>query len=372
MHLDYAISADHDSILSSDIQSNKFGLPTRTVEERVLLKQKLPELLWIERIIRNFSDAFDNRVVSSINYKGIQFPIYQLQLGSSDLNSPVLLLTGGVHGVERIGTQVILAWLETTLTQLEWDEELARKLNNVKVILLPIVNPTGMFDNSRCNYRGVDLNRNGPLDAEGKTPWLAGGQRLSKRIAWYRGKQGEMEIENQCLHQILKHEVFNHPLGLVLDLHSGFGIQDRLWIPYAFRNEPIGNIEDYVALKLLWERTYKHHNYLFEPQSLHYLSSGDIWDFFCIESKNKSNCKFIPLTLEMGSWTWVKKRPQQLFSFSGLFHPKIPHRHSRVLRRHLVLLDFLISASINHKNWIPTEKQTTLLKQAAKSLWYNQ
>ena len=48
---------------------------------------------------------------------------------------------------------------------------------------------------------------------------------------------------------------------------------------------------------------------------------------------------FLPLTLEMGSWLWVKKNPRQLFSRHGIFNPLIEHRQQRVLRRHLALLD---------------------------------
>lgn len=61
---------------------------------------------------------------------------------------------------------------------------------------------------------------------------------------------------------------------------------------------------------------------------------------------------FIPLTLEMGSWTWLRKNPRQIFSSFGAFNPMMPHRYERILRRHLILLDFLVRATRNHKLWI--------------------
>ncbi|CAH2929990.1 MAG: FIG011155: Zinc carboxypeptidase-related protein [uncultured Paraburkholderia sp.] len=47
------------------------------------------------------------------------------------------------------------------------------------------------------------------------------------------------------------------------------------------------------------------------------------------------------MTLELGSWLWIKKNPRQLFSRQGFFNPVKAHRTARVLRRHANLLDFL-------------------------------
>lgn len=60
---------------------------------------------------------------------------------------------------------------------------------------------------------------------------------------------------------------------------------------------------------------------------------------------------FLPLTLEMGSWLWVRKNPRQLFSPVGPFNPILPHRLRRVLRRHLPLIDFLQRAVHNAEAW---------------------
>ncbi len=343
----------------------------RGLAARKALKLRLPELLNLERILRQYPEWVNVKIEQQLHYKGREFPIYSISLGNPDPSVPVVLMTGGMHGVERIGSQVLIAWLQCLLERLSWDKSTRALLGQLHLVLVPLLNPVGMFNNSRSNGNGVDLNRNAPVDAELDVSWLGGGHRLSHWLPWYRGREGEpMEAENLALERVVNRQVFNHPQALVLDLHSGFGMRDRLWLPYAYRKEPIGNIANYVALKMLWERTYPNHNYIIEPQSLHYLSHGDVWDYFYLQAKREKRCNFMPITLEMGSWAWVKKRPQQLLNFAGLFNPQLHHRHSRVLRRHLVLLDFMLAAAVNGDAWLPDKKQKALLEQAAHNLWF--
>ena len=349
-----------------------FSLPRRSTQERKLLKQELPELLWLERLLRKNSHKLQVEVESELNDKNFLYPLYSITLGqASSTPKPTLFITGGIHGVERIGTQVVLAWLESLLNRLDWDPCLAAKLAEIQLVLMPMVNPVGMRFQTRCNGQGIDLNRNAPIEAEDKTPFLAGGHRFSRHLPWYRGKSGApMEQENLALEKLIQRQVFNQPFSLSVDLHSGFGLNDRLWFPFAFRKKAIGNIDQYMALKMLWEQTFPHHNYIFEPQSVHYISHGDLWDYFYIESKKRGMEHFLSLTLEMGSWAWVKKRPQQLLSFASLFHPQIAHRYSRVLRRHIVLLDFMLAAVHNYQQWLPNPQQQRVLKHSADLLWY--
>ncbi|MFT6552296.1 MAG: hypothetical protein ACJA1I_002346, partial [Zhongshania marina] len=282
-------------------------------------------------------------------------------------------LTAGIHGVERIGTQVLLAWLETVIERCRWDTHWRAQFEqDIAIVAAPIVNPGGMLQDSRCNPNGIDLNRHAPIDAEDKVPFLVGGQRISKTIPWYRGKRGaDFEGEFVALQNIIKRYCQVGRPSIVVDFHSGFGFQDHLWIPYAYRRQPIDDIGSYVALKLLWERNFPHHNYVFGPQAMHYLSHGDIWDYFHRQCR-ADGITLLPLTLEMGSWLWVKKHPQQLFSFAGLFNPTVPHRHARVLRGHLLLIDFLLAAARNIEHWQPSGEQEREMQQMAQSLWYRQ
>jgi hypothetical protein len=80
---------------------------------------------------------------------------------------------------------------------------------------------------------------------------------------------------------------------------------------------------------------------------------------------------FLPLTLEMGSWVWLRKSPRHIFMRHGLFHPMLPHRQQRTLRRHLILFDFLYRSLLNPHNWaIVDATQKQAYQQQALGLWY--
>ena len=178
-----------------------------------------------------------------------------------------------------------------------------------------------------------------------------------------------METESQALVSYICRELFGRPFSLVLDCHSGFGRTDRIWFPYAkSARQPISHLAEMYRLRQLFFQTYPHQNYIFEPQSQHYLCHGDLWDYL-YDQALAQHTTMLPLTLEMGSWNWVRKNPFQLLSSLGMFHPVKPHRVKRVLRSHLILINFLINASLSYQNWLPlTHRQQ--LENTALRLWY--
>ena len=118
-----------------------------------------------------------------------------------------------------------------------------------------------------------------------------------------------------------------------------------------------------------------HHVYAIEPQAQAYTIRGDLWDHLYAERLARTDLppgRFIPLTLEMGSWTWVRKNPWQLVTHrDGGFHPVAPHRLERTLRRHLPLLEFLRRAVSSADAWVPTgaiERERALT--AGYRRWY--
>jgi hypothetical protein len=283
------------------------------------------------------------------------FPVYGLVLGSSKMARPTFGLFGGVHGLERVGTEIALTFLESLIARLEWDKDARRLLRKCRIVSIPMVNPAGIFYLHRHNHRGIDLMRNAPVDADVKTPFLVGGHRLSRRLPWYRG-EGGLEPEARALVDFVKEQMFGASALVSLDIHSGFGWRDRLWYPYARTDRPFPAIGQVRALVDLLERSLPYHVYRVEPQSDNYCTHGDLWDYLFDEHLriHGHSKPFLPWTLEIGSWTWVKKNPIQLFRIDGPFNPIKPHRHSRTMRRHLALLEFFWRVARNYRRWSPT------------------
>jgi len=332
----------------------------------------IPELAHLHELIKHGHPHLRAEVVTTIMVNDQALPVWCLEMGSTDIHTPAIGFFGGVHGMERIGTQVLIAWLQTLLQRLDWDDHFASLLDKIRLVFMPMVNPGGLLLSTRANPKGIDLMRSAPVDAAGRVPFLIGGHRLSERLPWYRGQVAdELPAEAQALFRVVRERLHSHPFSIAMDCHSGFGFRDRIWFPYARSSEPAPNLPDAFAMRALFNRTYPNHSfYLMEPQSVSYTTHGDLWDFLYDEYLATHNGTFLPFTLEMGSWLWVKKNPRQLFSWFGHFNPILPHRLERVLRRHITLFDFLIEATCAHEKWVPQGRQRQLYRHEALVRWY--
>lgn len=333
---------------------------------------RLPELVALERIIELGAGWLESRVVCDVKLPGGgSYPVHVITLGNPARELPAVGYFGGVHGLERIGTGVVIAYLQSLVMRLQWDSTLHQQLESVRLVFMPIVNPGGMVLGTRANPNGVDLMRNAPVQASDPVPILVGGQRFSAGLPWYRGRKNKpMEIENQAVCDVVSAELLTRDFSLSVDCHSGFGSSDRIWFPFAHKRAPIAHLAEMHALKNIFVQSHSHHRYIIEPQSLQYLAHGDLWDHLYLQSCTQPQRVFLPLTLEMGSWLWVKKNPRQLFSRHGIFNPLIEHRQQRVLRQHQLLLDFLSRAACGHRLWLPGP--ATRGSQHAQALqdWY--
>ncbi|MGK5023364.1 M14 family zinc carboxypeptidase [Janthinobacterium sp. RB2R34] len=336
-----------------------------------MIEKNLPELVMLKRLIDEGSRHLEVAAPCSIPIDGRDFPVYTIALGNPSPDVPVLGFFGGIHGLERIGTQVILAFLQSILARLQWDSTLHQQLESMRLVFMPLVNPGGMWQGTRCNPQGVDLMRNAPLSASEPVPFLLGGQRYSNKLPWYRGHDGApMQVESQAVCELVERELLSRQFSIALDCHSGFGLRDRIWFPHAHTATPIAHLADIGALEELYSRTYPNHNYVFEPQSRQYRTHGDLWDYLYLQGTSDSERVFLPLTLEMGSWLWVKKNPRQLFNRAGIFNPTAAHRLQRVLRRHLVWFDFLMRAANSHGRWMPEGLARKAHRRRALAQWY--
>ena len=328
-------------------------------------------MLKLERIIKEGVPHLQVRRVCEVAADGRRFPVYVLCLGNPSREVPAVGFFAGIHGLERIGTQVLLSFLHSLLGRLRWDRLLQRQLAALRLVFMPLVNPGGMWRGTRSNPRGVDLMRNAPVESAQNVPFLYGGQRISARLPWYRGSAAEaMEIEGQAVCSVVREELFGREFSLALDCHSGFGLRDRIWFPYAHTTEPIRHLAEVDALHSLFDQTYPHHNYVFEPQCRQYLAHGDLWDYLYLQTLEHEQRVFLPLTLEMGSWLWIKKSPRQLFSRLGIFNPLPVHRLQRVLRSHLLWMDFLVRAAGSYRSWLPARAERARHRNDAIDRWY--
>ena len=331
----------------------------------------LGELLELEDILRQGGSLLQARELGQASAGGRSFPVLAVTLGNPDPTVPAAAFFGGVHGLERIGSAVVLSYLRNLASRLRWDRLLHQKLESVRLVFVPIVNPGGMWCGTRANPSGVDLMRNAPVDAEESPPFLLGGHRLGARLPWYRGAAGAaMEMEAAVLCSLVEEELLTRAFSIALDCHSGFGILDRIWFPYACSRRPIRDIAELHALNEIFDQMHPHHRYIFEPQSRQYLAHGDLWDFLYRRAEALPDRLFLPLTLEMGSWLWVKKNPRQIFSRHGIFNPLIEHRQQRVLRRHFAWFDFIVRAVASYRYWLPDEALRVQHRDQALSRWY--
>ena len=339
----------------------------------------LPELDELMRLLDRGGRHLQHRELGRVSLPAqrgqapMDFGLHAVTLGSTDPRHPALGVFGGVHGLERIGAEVAMAFLRSLVERLGWDLSLHHLLKGLRLVILPVVNPGGVWRGSRANPRGVDLMRNAPVDAMSPVPFLVGGQRLSARLPWYRGRAGQpMELESQALCNLVAAELLHRPFSIAVDCHSGFGLSDRIWFPYAHTARPIEHLPELHRLGEMMDRALLHHPYIFEPQSRQYLTHGDLWDHLYRQSQARPMPPvFLPLTLEMGSWLWVKKNPRQMFSRHGIFNPLIAHRQQRVLRRHLVWLDFLMRAALGWQHWLPRDAaERAHLREQALNHWY--
>jgi Zinc carboxypeptidase len=330
-----------------------------------------PELGQLEDLARRAGSDLEQRLLCEVSVGSERLPVQAFMLGSRDAQAPAVGFFGGVHGLERIGAEVVIAYLRSLVMRLRWDDALQRQLETLRLVFLPLVNPGGLCLGTRANPNGVDLMRNAPVDARERVPYLVGGQRLSAALPWYRGVEGApMEAESAALCRIVEEELLARRFSISVDCHSGFGLHDRIWFPHAHTSTPIERLPEMHALFETMDETLLHHRYIIEPQSRQYLAHGDLWDHLYLRAPPSR--VFLPLTLEMGSWSWVRKNPWQLLTRQGLFNPMIEHRQQRVLRRHIGWLDFITRAAGSHRRWLPALAQREGHRALAMSRWYGE
>ena len=125
-----------------------------------LTTESPPELTELRRIVEAAGARLHATVVCEVAHGSQRLPVHAIALGSASPSAPAVGFFGGVHGFERIGTQVVIAYLESLVARLQWDVVLQTQLQHLRLVFMPLVNPGGMARGTRANPRGVDLMRN--------------------------------------------------------------------------------------------------------------------------------------------------------------------------------------------------------------------
>lgn len=112
------------------------------------------------------SDALGNNIysfeVKPLDYK------YTTETGSpvgdvgTDIKKPKIVITGTVHGSERGVSYFLYEFLKEWLENPNVDSTLDSLLQNVHLIIIPIVNPSGFNALTYNNHNNININRNFP------------------------------------------------------------------------------------------------------------------------------------------------------------------------------------------------------------------
>jgi protein MpaA len=137
----------------------------------------------------------------------------EIQIGKSNNNIPIkaiirgigkksIIVLGGIHGDEP--SSVVLAKaLVLSLQRSDLSSDL-------KVIVVPIVNPDGLLSKTRVNSRNVDINRNFPSSS-----WRAG----ATKDRYQPGKVPASEPETQAIINLIR----KYKPKLIISIHAPLG-----------------------------------------------------------------------------------------------------------------------------------------------------
>ncbi|MFZ4625696.1 MAG: zinc carboxypeptidase, partial [Rhodoferax sp.] len=84
-----------------------------------MIAPDLPELDAVERIIELGAGWLESRVASEVSLaSGKTYPVYVITMGNPSPDVPAVGYFGGVHGLKRIGAEVVIAYLHNLVVRL--------------------------------------------------------------------------------------------------------------------------------------------------------------------------------------------------------------------------------------------------------------
>jgi protein MpaA len=136
--------------------------------------------------------------VRIVGYTKRKTPIKALYVGKG---KTYVMVLGAIHGDEASSASVV----ESFATLIAKND----LIQDMTIIVIPVVNPDGLRSQTRTNDNGVDVNRNFPA-----TNWKA----ESKRTRYYPGEKPSSEPETRALMQLIQ----KSPPKLIISVHAPF------------------------------------------------------------------------------------------------------------------------------------------------------
>ncbi len=88
---------------------------------QLIARKDFAEMDDLEDLIHKFGELARTRVVAEVSSNNKTFPLYCISISSSRPTDPAVGIFGGVHGLERIGSEVVLSFMHTLLEWIRWD-----------------------------------------------------------------------------------------------------------------------------------------------------------------------------------------------------------------------------------------------------------
>lgn len=245
------------------------------------------------------------RVAHQVEVGGASLPIHVLALGNPDPPCRRSAISPVLHGLERIGTRVLLVFLRGLLNRLKWDPLLHRQLESLRMVFVPLVNPGGIVAQPalqsewRRSHAQRAAGRAGTRALPARRPAFQRPPALVSRPGRPAHAGGKPESQGVVAEELLPRGSAWRWIAIPASAcatASGF--------PTPIPPRLFPHLPEVHALKDLFDQTYPTHNYVVEPQSRQYLAHGDLWDHFYLEARAQAGGAervFLPLTLEMGS-----------------------------------------------------------------------
>ena len=199
---------------------------------------------------------------------------------------PRVRLVGSIHGDENITTEILLKFIAYITADYNSNQYIRRLVDSRYIVVIPMLNPDGVEQGSRCNANGVDLNRNFDV------AWTHGEDHGSSPFS---------EIETSSLRDYSNATIFH----LSATFHAGAVLVN---MPFDYERESAGIVPGEYSLVKYMAKRYSTSGAFLETEGLldtRYVDEGTIngGDWYIIYgslqdwSYVKTGC--VDLTIEM-------------------------------------------------------------------------